>query len=250
MHNARDPVYARPMREGVRQRAGQVLEVGLVVVVVMVATGVGFQLTYGATPAFWLIVGIPTLILAAYASYGLGRDGELSELMRPAWGDLTRAVLGTALLYALAYAFVRIVTPPGSGRDAWLMRVYLQFGDPHEMQAHLGVVALSILAICAAEEIVWRGFVTRALSEIAGSRRGWIYASLLYAFAHGPTMWALSDGRLGPNPVVVIAALGGGLVWGGMARAYGSLPPVILAHAAFDYCAIVSRDLRLWGPPL
>ncbi len=226
----------------------QLVELAAVVGVVMVATGLGFQLAYGATPLFWLIVGVPILALAAYAAFRLGRDGELSDLMRPSWGDFTKGVFGAVVLYALAVAFVRIVTPPGSGRDAWLMRVYLQFGDPSEMRAHLFVLGFAICIVSAAEEIIWRGFVTRLLAERVGSHRAWVYASLLYALAHAPTLWALGDPRLGPNPVVVVAALGGGLVWGGMARSYGRLPPVMLAHAAFDWCVIVAW--RLWGAPV
>ena len=47
------------------------------------------------------------------------------------------------------------------------------------------------------------------------------------------------------NPVLPIVALGAGLLWGGMARAFGRLPPSILAHALFDWAVIMM--FPLWG---
>ena len=49
----------------------------------------------------------------------------------------------------------------------------------------------------------------------------------------------------GLNPALVIAAGGAGLVWGGMARAFGGLAPSILAHALFDWAVLMM--FPLWG---
>jgi membrane protease YdiL (CAAX protease family) len=97
-----------------------------------------------------------------------------------------------------------------------------------------------------AEEIVWRGLVTRQIAEVAGSRSAWLWAAALYALAQAPTLYRLRDPVAGINPILVLAALGLGLVWGGMSRVFGRLVPGILSHAAFDWCVIMM--FRLWGP--
>jgi membrane protease YdiL (CAAX protease family) len=42
-----------------------------------------------------------------------------------------------------------------------------------------------------------------------------------------------------------LAALGAGLVFGGIARLRGRLMPAIFAHALFDWCAVMM--FPLWG---
>jgi hypothetical protein len=57
-------------------------------------------------------------------------------------------------------------------------------------------------------------------------------------------MWALRAGE-GLNPVLVIAALGGGLLWGAMARLFGRLVPGMIAHVLFDWAVVIV--FPLWG---
>ena len=62
-----------------------------------------------------------------------------------------------------------------------------------------------------------------------------------------PTLWALSDSTLGKNPMVLIAALGAGLVWSALARVFGDrLTPSIISHGLFDWAVLMM--FRLWGP--
>jgi membrane protease YdiL (CAAX protease family) len=69
----------------------------------------------------------------------------------------------------------------------------------------------------------------------------------MYALAHVPTLWALSDGEIGKNPLVLIAALGAGLVWSALARIFGDrLMPSIVSHGLFDWAVLMM--FRLWGP--
>jgi membrane protease YdiL (CAAX protease family) len=105
-------------------------------------------------------------------------------------------------------------------------------------------VAAAVIVAALAEEIVWRGTVTQLVAERVGSRLAWIWAAGLYALALLPTAWALRAGY-GLNPVLVLAAGGAGLVWGGMARAFGGLAPSILAHALFDWAVLMM--FPLWG---
>jgi membrane protease YdiL (CAAX protease family) len=84
--------------------------------------------------------------------------------------------------------------------------------------------------------------VTQLLAESVGSRRAWIWAAALYALSMTPSAFSLRAGA-GPNPVLFLAALGGGLLWGGMARLFGRLAPGILAHALFDWATVMMFPL-------
>jgi len=171
----------------------------------------------------------------------------LREWLTPRWGDITRGILGAGALFSAAWAFVRVIAPVGSAREIWLVSLYAQIGDPRALQDHAAVVLALIATVASAEEIVWRGMVSQLLAEYVGSRTAWLWATGLYVVACVPSMWALRSGG-GLNPVLVAAALGGGLVWGGMARLFGTLVPSILAHALFDW--IVVMVFPLWGARL
>jgi membrane protease YdiL (CAAX protease family) len=102
-------------------------------------------------------------------------------------------------------------------------------------------------AAALAEEVLWRGAITQLLAQRFGSRTAWLWAAGLYALAYVPAAWSLR--AMGPdagvNPVLPAAALAGGLLWGAMARAFGSLAPSVLAHALFDWAVVMM--FPLWG---
>jgi hypothetical protein len=75
-----------------------------------------------------------------------------------------------------------------------------------------------------------------------------MWAAALYAIAYVPTAWSLravAGPGGGLNPVLPVAALGAGLLWGAMARSFGRLAPGILAHALFDWAVVMM--FPLWG---
>lgn len=198
--------------------------------------------------ACWVLAGAPALLLAALAALWAQREELLREWLSPQWGDFTRGVLGAAFLFSIAWVFVRVVAPSGSTREIWLVSLYGVIGDPRVLQAHAPLVAAAIGASAIAEELVWRGAVTQFLAERVGSRTAWVWAAGLYALAYAPTAWSLrsvAGPGAGPNPLIPIAALGAGLIWGGMARVFGRLAPGILAHALFDWAVVMM--FPFWG---
>jgi membrane protease YdiL (CAAX protease family) len=221
----------------------------LAVLLTAVASYYAFLPQSSGTVAFWVLAGGPTLVLGGFAAAWAKREDFLREWLTPRWGDFTRGVVGALLFFGVAYAFSRLVTPPASARAIWLVSLYGQLGDPRLLQAHAPAVAATIVAVVVAEELVWRGMVTQLLADRFGSRTAWVYAAFLYAIAYVSTAWSLRAG-VGPggglNPVLPLAALGGGLLWGGMARAFGRLGPGILAHALFDWAVVMM--FPLWGP--
>lgn len=216
-----------------------------VVVVLGIAAVFAYPLTTAGTWTFWALVTLPVIAVALLAVWRMHRDGELKTLMRPVWGDFSRGFFGAAGLFVGAYLFVKVVAPQGSARESWMARIYLQLGHPGVLRSHAVFVGVGVFLVAAAEEIVWRGLVTTLFAEKLGSRRAWIYAAFAYAAARLPTMWTLADPAAGLNPVLPLGALAAGLAFGAMARAFGRLPPVIVAHALFDWCLVMM--FRLWG---
>jgi membrane protease YdiL (CAAX protease family) len=249
MHDANTSPISRPrVSPRVSPRAGlKVVSLALITLLIGVTSYFAFLSDRAGERSFWLLAGGPVVGLAPIALWRAWKDGELARSMRPRAGDFTLGSLGAAFLFLAAYAFSRLVTPNGSPRAIWLARLYLQLGDPSALRAHSSALVAALICVAAAEEIVWRGLATSLLAELIGSRWGWVGSAGLYALAYVPTMWALAAPS-GPNPILPLAALGAGLVWGGMARRVDRLIPGIVSHALFDWCVVVI--FRLWGESL
>jgi membrane protease YdiL (CAAX protease family) len=218
--------------------------VALAVLVTATSSYFAFAPERSGTVAFWLLAGGPAVLFAAALAPWAGREGLLRSWLVPRWGDITRGIVGAGVLFGAALLFVRSFAQVGSPREIWLVSLYAQIGDPHVLQAHASVLAPTIAIIALAEEIVWRGGVAHFLAGRLGSRGAWVWSAVLYAAAYVPTSWSLR-GPDSLNPVLVSAALVGGLLWGAMSRAFGSLVPSVIAHAIFDWLVIMV--FPLWG---
>ncbi|HEY8040218.1 MAG TPA: CPBP family intramembrane glutamic endopeptidase [Polyangiaceae bacterium] len=229
-------------------RPAALVFVALSVVATAIASYFAFLPQSSGTVAFWVLAGGPTVVLAAVAAAWARREELLREWLFPRWGDFTRGAVGAVLLFGIAWAAVRLLAPVGGKREIWLVSLYGQIGDPRLLQAHAPAVGATIAVVALAEELVWRGMVTQVLADRMGSRTAWIGAAFLYALAYVPTMWSLradAGPGAGLNPVLPLAALGAGLLWGAMARSFGRLAPGILAHALFDWAVVMM--FPLWG---
>jgi membrane protease YdiL (CAAX protease family) len=197
--------------------------------------------------SFWLLAAGPTVLLALVALAHPAR-GTLLERLKPKAGDATVGIFSAATLFVCAYGFTKTVMPATSPRAAWLALLYAQLGDPDALRGHATGLFVALVAIAAAEEIVWRGVVIDLLAPQVGSRLAWVASAGLYAVAYVPTMWSLRSPTAGLDPLLPIAALGAGLVWGAMAKRFDRLVPSIVSHAMFDWAVVVM--FRLWGGSL
>ena len=212
-----------------------------------VASYLGFQLERAGLLSFVLVVSVPSIVLAVLGGWRAQRDGELVDWIRPSWGDFTAGFLATLVLFAASYGATKLFAPTGSDHESWLARLYLQLGNPMILRAHPVSVAGTLIVMAIADEVLWRGVVTRLIAERVGSRTAWLYAIVPYALTQVPTMWALRDPVAGLNPVLPIAAIGGGLVWGALARQQGGrLVPGMVSHALLNWSLLMM--FRLWGP--
>jgi uncharacterized protein len=191
---------------------------------------------------FWLGVSLPYVFLVALALHQMWAEGTLVELLTPRWGDLSIGATSMIVLLFASWAARRVLTPAGTARQAWLFRIYLQLGNPEHLQRSTGYTLL-ILAICIAEEIVWRGMVLGELTRRFGRRAALPLSALAYGLAVLPTLWLLRDPVAGLNPLFITAAVGCGLVWSFLASMVGRLTPVMMSHMAFTYFTIVQFRL-------
>lgn len=179
----------------------------------------------------------------ALTALWLRRRGELRSTFRPLAGDLAKGAVLGGILYGAAMGATLLFMPHGSPREAWILRVYLHLGGPEILGRIL--VSWAVFMIAALEEIVWRGLVMRALSGPFGAMAGWLISTLLYAAAHAPTVLLLADPIAGPNPLLVAAALGCGLVWGRLVLLTGRLSLSVFAHAFFSWAV---ASFPIWWP--
>lgn len=98
------------------------------------------------------------------------------------------------------------------------------YGLKHGFPAWL-IALLLLFVIGPAEEIFWRGYVQRNMTEKWGANVGFVVATLVYTFIH---IWAL-------NFMLLMAALVCGLAWGLLYRLKPQwLPAIIISHALWD----------------
>jgi membrane protease YdiL (CAAX protease family) len=191
---------------------------------------------------FWLGISLPYVFLVALALHKMWDEGTLLDWLTPRWGDLSIGATSMIVLLFASWAARRVLTPAGTARQAWLFRIYLQLGNPEHLQRSTAYTLL-ILAICVAEEIVWRGMVLSELTQRFGRRAALPLSALAYGFAVLPTLWLLRDPIAGYNPLFITAAIGCGLVWSFLASLVGRLTPVMISHMAFTYFTIVQFRL-------
>ncbi len=208
--------------------------VALVLIVVLAANGLALRPSLAGTTEMWLILASAYVLLSALALYAMWDEGTLVDRLKPRWGDISLGALTAILLLVASWGARSVLAPAGTPQNVWLLHVYLQIGPPDRIQRSVQLTLL-VLMVPLLEELVWRGLVLDRLTQRLGQRRAWPLAALLYAVALLPSVFLLSDPGAGWNPLLVIAALGCGIVWSFMASISGRLPPVIISHVAFTY---------------
>ncbi|MBK7580843.1 MAG: CPBP family intramembrane metalloprotease [Myxococcales bacterium] len=212
--------------------------IALSVLVIAGASAWAFRLDLAGTWKFWVALGVPYGALALLALGRLRQDGRLRDVLRPRWGDLSLGVVTGAILLLGSLAARSTLAPTNTARHLWFLRLYAQVGDAETVQRSL-VYTSVLLLIIVAEELVWRGMVLDAAQTRFGPRSGWLVATLAYGVAYVPTVFALADPIAHENPLLVLAALGCGLVWSFTAKMTARLPPVIISHIVFTYFSVV-----------
>lgn len=195
-----------------------------------------FRFESAGTMRMLLPIGVTYLVLFACACVFARARGELIEQFVPRRLDLTLGALVAGVLY-LAANLVPAALLEGRPQEGWLWRLYLQLGDARSTAPPY--VGAAILAVAGLEELVWRGWVMRALRIAHGPRGAFVATTLLYGLAHVGTAFMLRDVEAGLNPLVVLAALGCGAVWGALALRFERVGPSLCAHALFSWAVVL-----------
>ncbi len=117
-----------------------------------------------------------------------------------------------ALLFSFARPQVESIYGMKNGESAWLLSAMLLF------------------VIGPAEEVFWRGYVQRTLSQRWNADVGFLTTVALYALAHTCSC----------NFMLVMAALTAGVVWGFVYRLFPDrLPVLIVSHSLWDVAVFI-----------
>lgn len=172
---------------------------------------------------FWVAMSISAIILVSIAT-----------MARPSWPrdlkwSLSNVFLGIAIAVALWGVF-------------WvgdkISQLIFDFARPQVdsiyamkdgSSATLIAIAL-LLLIGPAEEIFWRGYVQRTLSQRWGANSGFIVATAIYTLVHIGSL----------NFMLIMAAMVCGIAWGFLYRIMPErFTAIVLSHALWDAAVFV-----------
>ena len=99
-----------------------------------------------------------------------------------------------------------------------------------EGESPLMLTLLMLFLIGPAEEIFWRGYVQRTLSERWNANVGFVVATAIYALVHAGSF----------NFMLIMAALVAGFVWGLIYRLFPEkFTAIIISHALWDVAVFI-----------
>lgn len=128
------------------------------------------------------------------------------------WGVFWLGDKVAAYLFSFARPQVDLIYGLKNGENKWLLSALLFF------------------LIGPAEEVFWRGYIQRVLSDRWNPNKGLVVTTLLYALVH---IWSF-------NFMLVMAALVVGAAWGLLYRFYPKqLSAIMLSHALWDVAVFV-----------
>ncbi len=171
---------------------------------------------------FWVRLAIAASILA---SSGLFLTPDRTQLFRVRGRDIVIGMASALALYAIFWVGHQLA-------PRLLPFAADQISSVYAKREQLDLVWIGFLLfflIGPSEEIFWRGFVQRRLSERLGEPAALLMTTAVYALVH---IWTL-------NLILITAAAVVGLFWGWLYARERSLVSVMLSHALWDVLIFV-----------
>ncbi|MES1208752.1 MAG: CPBP family intramembrane glutamic endopeptidase [Pseudomonadota bacterium] len=170
-----------------------------------------------AAVGMWPALGVTAVGTGTLA---LALEGQtLRPLFRPTVAAIVAGLVTGAAMTAATYALYPLVSHVSGAMARDTARLYANLNA----SSHLWL-SLVLVPVVIGEEVVWRGMVHGALARRFGPAVAVLLAAPLYAVAHAPV----------GSPVLVLAALGCGLIWGGLRATTASLLAPLVAHLLWD----------------
>lgn len=166
---------------------------------------------------FWLSMVLTSVVLGfialAWGDINIRKD-QLSLI------NILISIAGALILYLIFFLGKVLLSLIFPEINNFIVSLYQLTGSLSPIIGGL----LIFFIIAPAEELFWRGFVQRNMQAFLGRERGLILAVILYAAAHICSL----------NPLLILAALFGGLFWGVLYYLRGNLFLVMLSHAIWS----------------
>ena len=183
---------------------------------------------------FWFLRAQATWVQFAIAAPGLAAaeilfDRRARALLRPSLGAIAVGFLVGLCMIAMTHGLFAMAAPHAPAlRDATDSLFQLLRVDDYAPS----ILTVLIVAIASSEEVVFRGV-------IAGSGAGWrIGRSDQVRIVALAGWYALATATLA-SPLLVACAFAGGLVWGFLRVATGSVVAPAVAHVVWDLGVLV-----------
>jgi membrane protease YdiL (CAAX protease family) len=168
---------------------------------------------------FWVMMAISTSILSVI-SLAFYKD----QLKSANWNlkEILFGISSAVLLYGLFFIGKLILDKAGIIPDhqTSINSVYANRG---QLPSYV-VALLLFFPIGFGEEIFWRGFLQRTMSEKYGKTISLLVTTFFYVAVHIPTK----------NPILLLAALIVGLVWGLMFNWRNNIVAPMVSHMVWD----------------
>lgn len=158
----------------------------------------------------------------------------LSTCFNPGWWKDVKWSVPDLLLGVLIAAMLWGIFWMGDKVSSWLFdfarpQVNLIYGMKEGESPWL-LSVLMLFLIGPAEEIFWRGYVQRSLSQRWNSDKSFLVTTALYALVHAGSC----------NFMLLMAALVAGVVWGGLYRFFPErMAAIIVSHAVWDVAVFI-----------
>ncbi len=180
-------------------------------------------------PNFWWAMTASACILIALSTLAQRRDGGSSVLSQFTIFNFKEVFLGIGIAVVLWFVFY-----VGDKVSQWMFdfarpQVNLIYDMKTGNQPWL-IALLLLFIIGPAEEIFWRGYIQRQLSQRWSPNVGFLVTTAIYTAVHLPS----------GNFMLVMAAMVCGVAWGGLYRLMPQhFPAIVLSHALWDAAAFV-----------
>lgn len=178
---------------------------------------------------FWWAMTASACILIALSTLAQRRDGGSSALSQFTIFNFKEVLLGIGIAVVLWFVFF-----VGDKVSQWMFdfarpQVNLIYDMKTGNQPWL-IALLLLFIIGPAEEIFWRGYIQRQLSQRWSPNVGFLVTTAIYTAVHLPS----------GNFMLVMAAMVCGVAWGGLYRLMPQhFPAIVLSHALWDAAAFV-----------